>query len=161
MAGLRTRHISGALKRPGLKRRFRTLEVSALNEIPHTGVWQHRPAIYIVNADPNFLGGSHWVAMCLRKQHVPEFFDPLGRSPSSYSSSLVRFLRSSSSHGRYEFVKRRIQGQDSLMCGAYCLLYAFARGHNFHRDLRDICAELEAMSEVEVLIKLGNLLASH
>ena len=78
MAELRTSHIRGALRRPGVRRRFRTSEVGALNEIPHTGVWQRKPAIYIVNADPNYLSGSHWVAVCVLKNHPAEFFDPLG-----------------------------------------------------------------------------------
>ena len=48
---------------------------------------------YIVNSDPSYLPGEHWIAIYFPSQSVPEFFDSLGKTPSYYSNSIVSFLK--------------------------------------------------------------------
>ena len=108
MLGLRTTHVKRALQHADLARSFRTAEVVAGNEIPHGNVMR-RPALFIINTDPNFQCGLHWITVYLPKSGLHEFIDPLGSPPSSYSPRLVRFLRSNSSEGKYIITKRKIQ----------------------------------------------------
>ena len=158
---MRTQHLRGVLACPQLRRSFKTAEVLALNEIPHSRVRLATPAIYIVNSEPNFNQGAHWVAVCLRKKSAPEFFDPLGLPPSEYSPNLVKFLKSNSTDGSYERSTTRVQRDGSTLCGPYCLLYGVARGGNSESTLYDICEKLRKMSEIEVLTQLGTHLASN
>ncbi len=142
-----------------MRRSFRTAEVLALNELPHEGVCQPAPALYIVNSEPNFCVGAHWVAICIRRNMPAEFFDPLGLAPSVYSTRLVQLLKCNSMNGRYERSKICLQKEGSTLCGPYCLMYAATRGLHQASSISDICEGLRKMTELEVVMNLGTLLA--
>ena len=50
--------------------------VYAADRLPRTIT--HRPLLYIVNTDPHFKPGRHWVVFYFGEEHI-EYFDPLGK----------------------------------------------------------------------------------
>ncbi len=157
--GMRSVDLRAVLRCHRVRRYYKTVEVLALNEIPHEGVRQARPALYIVNSEPNFGPGAHWVLVCLRNNNPPEFFDPLGCGPSEYSKQLVNFLKCNSLDGSYETSVAGVQRDGSALCGAYCLLYALVRSVHSSLHMKDICNSLRKMSELDMLFELGSLIA--
>ena len=84
-----------------------------------------KPKIFIVNLDPNFLPGTHWVVIYCLENEICEYFDSLGDSP---TKRLTPFLVKNST--QYAFNHRRIQGfLDS--CGMFCLFWAYYRTRGF------------------------------
>lgn len=87
---------------------------------------------FIINTDPSFLPGKHWVAVFLPSVGFPEFFDSLGKNPSHYSEFLLDFLLEQNSNG-FVYNCNRLQSFKSSTCGLFCLYYLYfrIRGFNF------------------------------
>lgn len=84
-----------------------------------------KPKIFIVNLDPNFLPGTHWVVIYCLPNGICEYFDSLGNPPSKL---LTTFLVNNSV--QYAFGERRLQGfLDS--CGMFCLFWCYYRTRGF------------------------------
>lgn len=78
---------------------------------------------YIINTDPSYLPGKHWVAVYMCK--VPEFFDSLGHAPTYYNKEFENFLIN---HGpNYVYNSQRLQNYGSDICGLYCIYYVLKR----------------------------------
>lgn len=105
-----------------------TFGVYPSNEIPLVFV---KPAIFIVNTDPSFKSGSHWVSFHFPKFGSPEFFDSYGRSPSNENFKKIISMYPP----KFKFNTHRLQGDFSMCCGHYCCLFAYYRKNNV--SLRD------------------------
>ena len=94
---------------------------------------RRRPAIFVVNTDEHHGPGKHWVVIYLPKWGPPEFFDSVGRSPSSYHRRFKRLLR-----GSFIYNKRPVQRPDTYTCGLFCIysIYNRCRGRTFRNILR-------------------------
>lgn len=89
------------------------------------------PIFYIVNTDVISGPGKHWV-MIFFPSHCDtnEWFDPLGKNPSSYGDS---FLNSVSLNKRKHFIMNMfpVQSDFSSKCGQFCLTMADLRVQGF------------------------------
>lgn len=81
-----------------------------------------RPCKIIINLDPAYKPGSHWVAIYIPKMGSAFFMDPLGNAPPPL---IAAFLQKNSPHG-WKFNKDKLQGDLSVMCGYYCILFVKA-----------------------------------
>jgi hypothetical protein len=80
---------------------------------------------YIINSDPAELPGEHWICVFFPRKSHPEFFDSLGRNPSSYSAAITDFMGD-----EYVYNSVKFQPQDSATCGLYCLYFLYHRIRN-------------------------------
>jgi len=83
------------------------------------------PSAYIVNTDPAWKPGRHWVAFYFRDRNNAEFFDSFGRKPGHYSETFEAFLENNSRHVQCN--DKRLQQNYSQTCGYYVLFYLFMK----------------------------------
>lgn len=86
------------------------------------------PYLIMVNTDPHYAPGTHWLLFFFLNKHQVEMFDSLGKDLSHYPTSLTQWLY----HQQVQEIDRmtqRVQPQDSALCGHYCLYYAYCRCH--------------------------------
>jgi hypothetical protein len=98
------------------------LGVFARNRLPKHIL--QRPIALIINTDPDWLPGQHWVTIFLNVDGTADYFDSYGLQP-----LCVEFLRFLSAHApqgvRYNAIT--LQHISSSTCGAYCVLYVLHR----------------------------------
>ena len=152
---LKTSEIRNALSNHARSNRMNTVEVCASNELPLVELKHSKPSAFIVNTDPNFKSGSHWIAIFLPggtgKNTIPEFFDPLGKPPSAYGSRFIRFLRLNA-HNSYIFNRTKFQRDRSTSCGFYACFYIFKRMESV--DHENVDALLWNLDEKEIISSL-------
>lgn len=85
----------------------------------------------IVNTDPTYLLGRHWVAFYLNQQNELECFDSFGNSPAVYSMYLRQFMKRFS---KTSINPRQLQSGNTNVCGQYCLLYLMCRCRDLSID---------------------------
>lgn len=73
---------------------------------------------YIINLDPSYQPGSHWVSVYIDSNRRAIYFDSFGRPP---PPEILSFMQRSVSF--YQISKSKYQGDDSSACGYYCLLF--------------------------------------
>lgn len=73
---------------------------------------------FIINTDPCYLDGTHWVAVYI-KNGKGEYFDSYGRKP---QREIEEFLKRTCPLG-YTRLKKQLQSILSTVCGNYCLVY--------------------------------------
>lgn len=73
---------------------------------------------FIVNLDPQFLGGSHWIAIFFKNDKA-YYFDSYGHYPQN--PAIYTFLMQNASDIRYNSVG--FQNFNSLTCGHFCLYF--------------------------------------
>lgn len=111
--------------------------VVALNQLPFQ--IQHRPAVYIVNSQPNSKPGKHWFVIYFPRVGPAEFFDSLGHGPGYYSWRLNRYLQK---HGVYYMRNpSRVQQVGTKNCGQYCIYYIYQRC--LGRCMKDIMSDFD------------------
>ena len=111
--------ISKLLEFPYTREKFGN--VCAVNELPE----KSKGKIYIVNTDPNWLPGMHWVACYFSQTGPAGFFDSLGIPPDYYHEDIEAFLLRNSNQG-YIYNSKRVQGYNST-CGYFCLYFSLNR----------------------------------
>lgn len=93
--------------------------VYSIDNIPKK-IYKKTPFCMIVNTDPSFLPGTHWLACWVEKTpKCSEFFDSFGRSP-NYDEILKLFRNYSNC---VIFNNHQLQSDFSEICGQFCLLY--------------------------------------
>lgn len=97
--------------------------VYSIDKIPNR-VYK-KPSSYVINTDPSYQPGTHWVAVYFPKERrsPAEFFDSFGRAP--FNKRFITFLTNNSD--RYIYNAKQLQNHYSLMCGKYCCLYLLDR----------------------------------
>lgn len=107
--------------------------VLASNHLPAT--IKRLPACFVINTDPSWKAGSHWLALYFDKNGNAEFFDSYGKELKNYP-----FL--------YDFVHRhtfnckqhnfQLQGSFSSTCGQFCIYFLLwrVRGITYEQILR-------------------------
>ena len=133
------------------KCKMRTVEVCAVNELPFLLSKRIIPSVFVVNTDPNFRAGSHWVVIHIPNNTVANFFDPLGFPPSFYNYRILKFLTSNEdSSFKYFYSNTAHQPDNSSACGFYCCLYVKLVLMGM-RSLKDISDTFSSLSETEVV----------
>lgn len=89
------------------------------------------PALYIVNTDPSYRKGEHWVVLYFDGTGKAEYFDSFGLPPRHREMS--EFLRRFALTSKHN--KKCLQPVLSSTCGLYCLYYALkkSRGYSLPR----------------------------
>lgn len=78
-----------------------------------------RPSSLIINLDPHYKGGSHWICIYFPKRGVPVYFDSFG-GPAT-SQEIITFLERNSKYG-YIYNPYTYQSYTSSTCGYWCIL---------------------------------------
>ena len=93
-----------------------------------TRVSHERPCAYIINLDPHYLPGSHWICYYFPKvEQLPEYFDSYGGTP---NPDIESFL----GNGPYGQSTVAVQNLFSTVCGQYCIYYIWKRIHDYSMD---------------------------
>lgn len=104
--------------------------VFAADEIPqNTNTF---PFAFIVNTDPKRQPGRHWLAFYISSRTAGEFFDSFGNPPEYYFNHSKEFFNAKSF--KLEFNIKRLQSNESKVCGQYCLFYLLNRCRNVIMD---------------------------
>ena len=83
---------------------------------------------FILNTVANVDEVGHWVAF-YKRANVLYFFDSLGKNPSFYNGSIVRFYQLYNDT-REIVLKRAIQYEFSAVCGAYAIVFVYFMSRN-------------------------------
>lgn len=105
--------------------------VFSSENMPKKSTYFQTPFCFVVNTDPSWLPGAHWVAIFVDQDQKIEFFDSFGRRP--MTQHLKNFC------GReYTFNERIIQSLTSNVCGQYCIYFLYNRcsGKSFSRIMK-------------------------
>jgi hypothetical protein len=88
------------------------------------------PASLVLNTDPSYLPGAHWIAVYIDRNRECFFFDSFGYHPSIYK--VEKYLRTISTSITYN--KSQIQSLASETCGLYCIYFIIlmSRGFDFN-----------------------------
>lgn len=78
--------------------------------------------IFVINSDVATGKGKHWVSIFFPSNSLPEFFDSLGKCPSTYSHFLLNFLIENSPKG-FIYNYTRLQNLQTSTCGLYCIYF--------------------------------------
>ena len=93
------------------------------------------PSCLIVNTDPCWKPGTHWLAIFMDENRNLEFFDSYGQHPLKYRR-VYEFLRW---HGKdeneWKTNTKQLQGPLSSTCGQFCLYFLLwrCRGVSFEK----------------------------
>lgn len=96
--------------------------VYAADQIPTVTTY---PSAFVVNTDPRYRGGQHWVSIYFDGVKKGEFFDSYGNKPMHYSQYFVDCLQENSIS--YISNKVGLQSYSSNVCGFYCILYIYCK----------------------------------
>lgn len=86
---------------------------------------KNTPCGFIVNTDPSFLPGKHWVAFFVSSAYHGEFFDSYGHEPLFYNQYFMDFF--TRNNLRLTYNNTRLQSEFSNVCGQYSLLFLLYR----------------------------------
>lgn len=88
-------------------------------------------SIFIVNTDPGYMKGTHWVAIYSKRGYC-ELFDSLGNDPSKYGSDFKQFMNQ---YETFVYSNIQIQSINSTKCGIFCIYYCYykARGYSIEQ----------------------------
>ena len=108
-----------------LLKRFKCFKgVYSSNNIP---VFKKYPIHIIVNTDPSYKKGSHWVAITIKQNGRGEYFDSFGLPP--LVEDIFNYLEKHCFNG-WTYNKNIIQHVTSKTCGHYCVMYIIYKCSN-------------------------------
>jgi len=95
------------------------------------------PLCFIINTDPSFKSGRHWLALYINEKKNIEFFDSYGNSIDKYPF-IMRFVQRHSEIGHCKENTRRLQSSLSSTCGQFCLYFLLwrCRGISFENIVK-------------------------
>ena len=82
------------------------------------------PKLILVNTDPSYLPGKHWLLFFRTKDRM-EMFDSLGQELHEMNPAVQTFAHRFNEYVKY--VSQRVQPLNTALCGHYCLYYAYLR----------------------------------
>ena len=102
-------------------------------------------SLIVVNLDPSYETGSHWVVVHYLDDKNSEHFDSLGRKPERRIHNLLMY-----NNMTYKYNNQRIQNFFSETCGLYCIYYSYysSRGRMMEDILKDFNSNLEYNDEI-------------
>jgi len=77
-----------------------------------------KPLYFIVNFDPSYKSGTHWICIKLDPTKQNYYFDSYGNPP--FHPEMLRFLSSN-----YEYNKFQLQYPLTTSCGQWCIYFMF------------------------------------
>ena len=90
------------------------------------------PLNIIINTDPSYKPGEHWVAISINKDGIGEYFDSFGLPP--FKENIEQFLNTKCTRG-WTYNKIALQSAYSTTCGHYCVLFIIYRCQRLSSDV--------------------------
>ena len=87
-----------------------------------------RPTAMVVNTEPSWKQGRHWVAIYLPNTGSLEYFDSFGEPPK------VSFIRRFLKNKPFVYNHKPLQSLTSDVCGHYCIYYLVHRARGMDMD---------------------------
>lgn len=109
-----------------------------------------KPAAVVVNLDPSYAPGSHWVAMYFNKNRC-DYFDSYGRMPNQ-----ILFDYITTNSGNFNYNNKCIQAPLTSTCGQHCIFFLVWRSRGVPMSL--IVQRLQAETSDEFVTKFINKL---
>ncbi len=107
---------------------------------------------YVLNTDPHYKKGEHWVAVYIDKSRVRYYFDSYGLPP--MKNECVDFLKRHCRRWVYNDV--RLQDEGSKVCGQFCLYFLIHMSYGWTMD--DIIDSLKNNDDIQVIEFVKNLM---
>lgn len=138
-----------------------TLDINRLlKKVPHFGgvypinrlpIILKKPVSLVINLDPSYKEGSHWVAVYFEVSGYGYYFDSYGKEPTSHVLTLLeRFAPKG-----YSFSKHKFQDDFSTSCGYFCVLFVIlANSRRKFLNLFEKCRTERNERKLLQLIKL-------
>ena len=99
------------------------------------------PLMCIINTDPSWLSGQHWVALYITSDRIGCFFDSYGKKPDhpSFPQTIYNFLKLNCV--RIQHSARQVQGHNTITCGEHCLFFLcnMVNGLSYELFMRKYC----------------------
>lgn len=89
------------------------------------------PMNIIINTDPSFMPGEHWVSLSINKDGYGEYFDSFGLPP--LKKEIFDYLEANCDKG-WVYNKVALQSLTSNTCGHYCVLNTIFHCQNRSTD---------------------------
>ena len=102
--------------------------VYASNQLPHEVMY---PGYYVMNTDPHYKPGEHWIAAYFTDDGQVEYFDSYGRPPTGPIKCWLYRQSWNMTLNKYQ-----LQGLLTAVCGQYCVFYIKQKAQGL--DLIDI-----------------------
>jgi hypothetical protein len=83
--------------------------------------FEEYPVALVVNTDPSYKSGEHWVALYINSENDYEYFDSFGLLPLTYELQMPNATVVN---------KNTIQSLSSMTCGHFCVFYLVHRPNN-------------------------------
>jgi len=94
------------------------------------------PCSLVMNTDPSWEPGEHWIAVHIDKQRHGIYFDSYGRPPCT--DSMKQFLKNNCHH--WEYNEKLLQNPFLSTCGQFCIYFLTMVCHGY--TLQDIVQSL-------------------
>ena len=117
---------------------YRALSKDLYSRISFVGVFprDRLPDLYsfpcsvVINTEPSYKKGEHWIALYFNERRFCEFFDSYGLPPSAYG--LDKYIQRFASDWNYN--KYQLQGWFSSACRYYCIYFILLKSRHFSLD---------------------------
>ena len=88
--------------------------VYSIDQLPKKKNFSNKKTFLVVNIDPSYKRGSHWVALMIDKNGKNIYFDSYGLPPQKYI--FKKYLGKN-----YTYSKKQVQHPLSTTCGQWCI----------------------------------------
>ena len=121
--------------------------VFAINRLP---LIQKKQRSLVINLNPSYKEGFHWVAVYFKRDGSAFYFDSFGRLPEGNVLTLIeRFAPRG-----YNYSRMKLQNDFSASCGYFCILFVLlANRQNRFFDLFEKCKTEKNEKKLMRLIK--------
>jgi hypothetical protein len=99
--------------------------VVAIDQLPLKTIT--RGCSFIVNTETSREYGEHWFAIFSPLNGPVEYFDSYGIKPTNIE--IYQFIRKNG--GKYIYNTKKIQGNNSISCGQFSILYIYFRSRGY------------------------------
>ena len=113
-------------------------------------VFMEVPASIVINLEPHYMDGSHWVVVHIDKSRYAHYFDSFGRRP---EGNILTFIEKNAPRG-YTYNKIKFKANESIACGYFCLLFIMmAQNQRKFYKIMAKCLHIENEMVTYVLVK--------
>lgn len=109
----------------------------ACDQLPKLPI-EERPIALVINTDPSYRSGQHWLSIYIDKFGVGSFFDSFGNPPdySYFSESINAFLQRNCTTTQHS--ARQVQDVCTAVCGQHCVffLYHMDKGQTYDEVMK-------------------------
>lgn len=104
--------------------------VYSIDKLPFWLVY--KPCGFVVNLDPSWKPGSHWVAIFMQEIGPVIYFDSFGLSPPQL---IITFIERNCKKYGYQYNRNVYQGNLSIKCGHFCIFFLESCFNNMNFSL--------------------------